>query len=63
MAENNQVYDPIIYELASLGRDELGYEIKGETMEEIQESLLAVFNTMDNISAKAKIYRQKESKK
>ena len=63
MAENNQVYDPIIYELAALGRDELGYEIKGETMEEIRESLLAVFNIMDSISAKAKIYRQKESKK
>lgn len=59
MTEDAQVYDPLMYELAALGRDEPCYTITGETREEIRESLLAALNAMNSVASKAVQYRKK----
>ncbi len=59
MTEDAQVYDPLIYELAALGRDEPDHTITGETREEIRESLLGVLNPMNSVASKAVQYRKK----
>ncbi len=59
MTEDAQVYDPLIYELAALGRDEPDHTITGETREEIRESLLGALNAMNSVASKAVQYRKK----
>ena len=49
VAQEKEVINDFIYELASLGRDEEGYEIKGNTREELKQSLQEAFNKMKEI--------------
>lgn len=51
MTVDTQVYNPILYELAALGRDEPAHTIIGETRQEILESLLVALNGMDDSKA------------
>ena len=60
MTENNQTYDPIIYELAALGDDEPVHTITGETIEELRESLLVALNAMPDILEHSNISTKRE---
>lgn len=51
MTVDTQVYNPILYGLAALGRDEPAHTITGETRQEILESLLVALNGMDDSKA------------